>query len=83
WVPTDVSFGRTRNEELKAYYNTGTDIYRMATNSNVNSPFSPAKQYIRTETVDCQAGEVEWRSSNIDFSKWNSELEIIKFEKIK
>ncbi|MEG2218711.1 MAG: transglutaminase-like domain-containing protein [Muribaculaceae bacterium] len=83
WVPTDVSFGRTRNEELKAYYNTGTDIYRMATNSNVNSPFSPAKQYIRTETVDCQAGEVEWRSGNIDFSKWNSELEIIKFEKIK
>lgn len=80
WVPTDISFGRTQNKELRKYYKTGTDIYRMATNRSVNSPFSPTKQYIRTETVDSQTGEAEWINGNINASKWDYNLEIINFE---
>ena len=64
-------------------YKTGTDIYRFATNEGVNGKLSPEKRYIRCETVDFQMGEVEWRGGNLPMQKWNSNLNIDKFEPIK
>lgn len=77
WVPTDVSFGRNPDPVLRQYYLTGTDVYRMAANSDIAKAFDPAKTYIRTETVDSQAGEVEWRKGNIEIQHWNSHLEVV------
>ena len=81
WVPCDVSFGRTtKGTAIKDYYKTGTDIYRFATNEGVNGVLSPAKRYIRCETVDFQLGEVEWDGGNLPMDKWDSQLIINKFE---
>lgn len=81
WVPTDVSIGR--NSDLcKSFYFSGTDMYRMASNSNYKEPLSPTKLYIRTDPLDFQAGEVEWRKGNIESNDYNSSLKIISFEPI-
>ena len=81
WVPCDVSFGRTViGEVIQDYYKTGTDIYRFATNQGVHGKLSPEKKYIRCETVDFQLGEVEWRGGNLPMTKWDSHLNIDKFE---
>lgn len=80
WVPTDASFGRDMiGEELADYYKTGLDVYRFAANKDVNSQFDPAKHYIRSETVDNQAGEVEWKGGNLEYSDFHGELVIDSF----
>ena len=77
WVPTDASFGRsTAGESMADYYKTGLDVYRFAANKAVNAQFDPAKRYIRSETVDNQAGEVEWKGGNLEYSDFDSELVI-------
>ncbi|MBR5102003.1 MAG: transglutaminase domain-containing protein, partial [Muribaculaceae bacterium] len=77
WVPTDVSFGRSAyGTPLADYYKTGIDVYRMASNEAVGQKLSPEKTYIRSETVDFQPGEVEWRGGNLYYNKWKSHLEV-------
>ena len=34
-------------------------------------PLFPAKIFLRSETVDFQRGEVEWRGGNLYFNKWD------------
>lgn len=83
WVPCDVSMGRTvKNEAMGDYYKTGTDVYRLATNECNNGILKPAKKFLRTETVDFQEGEAEWKGGNIPHSKWSSNLTVNKFERI-
>ncbi len=83
WVPTDVSMGRDMiGEPLSDYYKTGIDIYRFAANEGVNAAFDPAKRFIRSETVDNQAGEVEWREGNLEYKDFSSSLSIDSLIKI-
>ncbi|MDE6463877.1 MAG: hypothetical protein K2L16_04515 [Muribaculaceae bacterium] len=80
WVPVDVSFGRylnARDIDAKRFYNTGIDSYRMCINTGVGGPMIPAKKYVRSETVDFQAGEVECSKGNLFYPGWDSDLEII------
>ena len=82
WVPADISRGRTTyNEPFQDFYKTGIDGYRFATNQGISGELSPKKKYIRCETVDFQAGEVEWKNGNI--SKWKSDLKINKITPLK
>ena len=82
WVPTDVSRGRaTHNEPFQDFYKTSIDGYRFATNQGISGELSPKKKYIRCETVDFQAGEVEWRKGNL--TNWKSKLIIDKITHIK
>lgn len=77
WVPTDMSFGRsTEGTALHDYYATGIDLYRLATNEGTGDQLSPAKKYIRSETVDFQPGEVEWKNGNIYYDHWNSTMRV-------
>lgn len=73
WVPMDVSFGRldSGNAELDAFYLGSFDAYRIAFNDDYSQPFVPAKQHFRSETVDLQRGEVEWRGGNLYFDRWD------------
>lgn len=82
WVPTDVSRGRpTHNQPFQDFYKTSIDGFRFATNEGISGEFSPKKKYIRCETVDFQAGEVEWKKGNI--TKYKSDLIIDKVTPIK
>jgi transglutaminase-like putative cysteine protease len=77
WVPTDPSFGRSSvGTPMNSYYATGIDVYRMASNEAVGDLLSPPKKFIRSETVDFQPGEVEWRGGNLYYDAWSSHLEV-------
>ena len=83
WVPVDVSFGRytaSGNPDVRTFCSHGQDIYRFASNSGVGGELYPPKRYVRSETVDFQAGEVETSRGNLFYPLWNSHLEIIKIE---
>ncbi|MBQ0068625.1 MAG: hypothetical protein KBT09_02570, partial [Bacteroidales bacterium] len=68
---------------LNDYYVTGLDVYRLATNEAVGEVFSPRKTYIRSETVDCQAGEVEWKGGNLYYDCFSSEMNVDSFVPVK
>ncbi len=73
WVPMDVTFGRldAGDPQLDMFYLGGLDAYRIAFNDDYSQPFAPPKQHFRSETVDLQRGEVEWRGGNLYFDKWD------------
>lgn len=77
WVPMDVSFGKlsSGNAELDAFYLGSFDAYRIAFNDDYSRPFVPPKQHFRSETVDLQRGEVEWRGGNLYFDRWDYDFE--------
>jgi transglutaminase-like putative cysteine protease len=73
WMPMDVTFGKldAGDPQLDMFYLGGLDAYRIAFNDDYSQPFTPAKQQFRSETVDLQRGEVEWRGGNLYFDKWD------------
>lgn len=76
WVPMDVTYGLrdVDDEKLKWFYLNGMDSYRLIFNDSTTRPFTPAKQHFRSETVDSQRGEVEWKGSNLYFDKWDWDM---------
>ena len=84
WVPTDVSFGRGRgavrdNDDEYFFYTKGLDAYHLTCNSDYSGAFYPAKEYIRSETVDFQRGEVEWSGGNLYFDQWSGWIEEVEY----
>jgi hypothetical protein len=77
WVPMDATYGRrvSEDEAMKFFYVNGMDSYRLIFNDAVGAPFYPAKIHPRSETVDSQRGEVEWRGGNLYFDKWDWDME--------
>ena len=73
WVPMDVTFGKldAGDPQLDLFYLGGLDAYRIAFNDDYSQPFAPPKQHFRSETVDLQRGEVEWRGGNLYFDEWD------------
>ena len=63
--------------EAEYFYFGGIDPYRMIVNSDYGQFLYPRKVYPRSETVDFQRGEVEWRKGNLYFNKWDYTLEIL------
>lgn len=84
WVPVDMSFGlieSAKDKNVMEFYKTGLDFYRMASNKGVGGQLSPAKKFVRSETVDFQLGEVEWSGGNLFYYKdWTPGVELIRFE---
>jgi transglutaminase-like putative cysteine protease len=77
WVPMDVTFGRLDSGDavLDGFYLGGLDAYRIAFNDDYSQPFVPPKRHFRSETVDSQRGEVEWRGGNLYFDRWDYTFE--------
>lgn len=79
WVPVDVSFGIQRysnDEAIKFFYFMGIDAFRLVVNRGIAGEFSPAKLYPRSETIDFQRGEVEWRGGNIYFDHFDYDFNV-------
>lgn len=83
WLPVDQSFGlvKSDDEDVKYFYLGGMDVYRFVVNDAYSEPLYPAKIYPRSETVDFQRGEVEWRGGNLYFDQWGYNMEIEYSEK--
>jgi len=73
WIPVDQSFKLKPSDDpvVRYYYLGNTDNYHFIVNDDFTGEFFPAKIYPRSETVDFQRGEVEWRGGNLYFDKWN------------
>lgn len=79
WVPMDVTFGRLvpgaqarpGDDRLAWFYLGGLDAYRIAFNDDFSQPLVPAKTFFRSETVDSQRGEAEWKGGNLYFDQWD------------
>jgi transglutaminase-like putative cysteine protease len=78
WVPVDQSFGIQPSEDprVKYYYLGGIDAYRLIVNDDFSRALFPAKIFPRSETVDFQRGEVEWRGGNLYFDKWSYHMHV-------
>ena len=74
WLPVDVSFGLqnwAETDDLRYFYFGNIDAFRLIINNGISGELCPAKIFQRSETVDFQRGEVEWRNGNIYFDKFN------------
>lgn len=73
WMPMDVTHGLLDSETAaeRWFYLGGLDSYRLIFNSDYSREFVPEKQHFRSETVDSQRGEVEWRGGNLYFNQWD------------
>ena len=78
WIPVDQSFGLqpSNDERAEYFYLGGIDSYRLIVNDDFGTPLYPAKIYPRSETVDFQRGEVEWRGGNLYFDKWRYKMNV-------
>lgn len=73
WVPVDVTTGRfdSPDRQLADFYFGGLDAYRVVYNDDYGREFVPAKRFDRSDTVDSQRGEVEWRGGNLYYDQWD------------
>lgn len=74
WVPMDVTTGRLQpgpgdDKALEWFYLGGLDNYRIAFNDDFGRRFQPPKRHFRSDDVDSQRGEAEWRGGNIYFDQ--------------
>lgn len=78
WVPADVSYDlqASENYEIKEFYLSGIDSYRMIVNEGISGSLYPPKKYMRSEPFDFQRGEVEWSGGNLYFDKWDYDMKI-------
>ncbi len=81
WVPVDPWAGiyatrycpalsPSERQELRNFYFGGLDYYRMAANSDHSQTLDPPKSTMRSDDVDFQRGELEWRDGNIYFDHY-------------
>lgn len=79
WVPVDPDFNRQQTTDPAAdlFFFGGADAWRLIVNDDFSGDFFPAKVHPRSETVDFQRGEVEWRGGNVYFDKWDYEMEVL------
>jgi transglutaminase-like putative cysteine protease len=85
WVPVDVSFGRyTKSNDARVtnFYSTGMDAHRFVSNKGVCGELYPPKQFIRSETVDFQLGEVECSRGNLFYPAWDQHLKLISVKPV-
>jgi transglutaminase-like putative cysteine protease len=79
WIPVDESFGLNRfstNEDVKYFYTNGIDAYRWIVNSDYARPLFPAKIYPRSDFIDFQRGELEWKGGNLFYDQWTWEIDV-------
>jgi hypothetical protein len=78
WIPSDVSYDlqQSENSDIRHFFKTGIDSYRLIVNDGIAGTFHPPKKYLRSEPYDFQRGELEWAGGNLYFDKWDYEMKI-------
>lgn len=78
WIPVDPDFGlqNFQNENERDFYFGGIDAHHLIINDDFSSPLFPSKIYPRSETVDFQRGELEWRGGNLYFDQWDYNMKV-------
>lgn len=78
WIPVDVSFGLQPGDGQRErwFYLGGLDSGRLVLNTDYGQPLYPAKTFFRSEVVDFQRGEAEWRGGNLYFDQWTYDFRV-------
>jgi len=78
WLPVDQSFKLvdSKDENVRWFYFCNTDAFHFIVNDSYSQPLFPVKIYPRSETVDFQRGEVEWKGGNLYFDKWDYFMDV-------
>jgi|SRR5690554_667185 len=78
WVPVDPDYGlqNLENEDEKYFFFGNIDAHHLIVNDDYSMPLFPTKIFPRSETVDFQRGELEWRGGNLYFDKWDYDIEV-------
>ncbi|MDR1762336.1 MAG: transglutaminase domain-containing protein [Dysgonamonadaceae bacterium] len=82
WIPIDQSFGVKNfpsDSDAMYFYSNGIDSYRMVVNNDYSMPLYPEKIYPRSDNVDFQRGELEWRGGNLYYDKWDWNIKVSYF----
>jgi hypothetical protein len=84
WLHADPSFGGHEKsvERYHRFYFGNIDHFRLIANMDISSKFTPPKTHYRSDNVDNQRGEVEWKGGNVYYDKWNYELKILVHKSI-
>jgi len=84
WLYADPSFGGHEKsvEKYHRFYFGNIDHFRLIANVDVSSQFTPPKIHYRSDNVDNQRGEVEWKGGNVYYDKWNYELRVLAHESV-
>jgi len=78
WLPVDQSFGLVDSEldDEKYFFLGSTDAYHLIVNDDYSKELYPPKDFPRSETIDFQRGEVEWKGGNLYFDKWDYHMDV-------
>jgi hypothetical protein len=79
WVPMDESFGVnffSEDIDVRDFYSNGMDAYRLIVNKDFSRDLFPKKIFLRSDDVDFQRGELEWKGGNIYYDKWNWDIDV-------
>lgn len=78
WVPADISYDLQSSDitELREFYISGIDSYRLIANDGISGELIPSKKFLRSDPIDFQRGEVEWKGGNLYYDQWDYEMEI-------
>ncbi|MDP4115710.1 MAG: transglutaminase domain-containing protein [Bacteroidota bacterium] len=78
WVIVDPDFGIQKSDDLavRNFYTNGIDAYRLVVNDGISDQLFPVKYFPRSEPVDFQRGELEWRGGNLYFDKWDYHMDV-------
>lgn len=78
WVPVDCSHGLMDSPDprLRWFYLGNLDNERLVVNTDYEQPLFPVKMHCRSEFVDFQRGEVEWRGGNLYFDAWSWDFQV-------
>lgn len=82
WLYADPSIGGHEKpvEKYRKFYFGNIDHFRLISNTDISSEFTPHKNHHRSDNVDNQRGEVEWKGGNIYYDKWSYDLKILAHE---
>jgi transglutaminase-like putative cysteine protease len=80
WVPVDQSAGlqNSTDEKIKWFYLGNVHNERLIINDDYSVPLFPLKIYPRSETIDFQTAELEWRGGNLFNNKWKYSFKMTK-----
>ena len=62
--------------DMMWFFLGGIDSWRLVANQDYGMEMYPKKQFPRSETVDFQRGEVEWKGGNLYFDQWDYHWDI-------
>ena len=78
WLYADPSMCITETDdpEIRWFLFGNIDNLRFVANNDYSMEFDPFKWHFRSEPVDFQRGEVEWRGGNLYYDTWDYHMEL-------